>query len=163
MGGYHPKREASSLSTNVTPKRSRRAFSPGPERATIILHSGSYDRVSYALSLANIALASEMEVHILLTYGGLRRFTRGHVEDLGEETSPQFRDVVARRLRSKGIESISGLLANARTLGLRLYACPNAMAALNIAHSELAPEVDEVMGLAAFLSFARGASANWYI
>ena len=53
----------------------------GKELATIILHSGSYDRASYALSLAQVALASEMEVHMLLTFEGLRRFTTGHLAD----------------------------------------------------------------------------------
>ncbi|MDP2953468.1 MAG: hypothetical protein Q8O76_09160 [Chloroflexota bacterium] len=46
---------------------------------------------------------------------------------------------------------------------LRPYACPSAMANLNIVRAELLPEVDEVMGLATFLKFARSASINWYI
>jgi peroxiredoxin family protein len=37
------------------------------------------------------------------------------------------------------------------------------MAALNIALSELLDEVDDVMGLAAFIEFARSATINWYI
>jgi peroxiredoxin family protein len=37
------------------------------------------------------------------------------------------------------------------------------MAALNIALSDLLDEVDDVMGIAAFLEFARSAAINWYI
>ncbi len=37
------------------------------------------------------------------------------------------------------------------------------MAALNIALSDLLDEVDNVMGLAAFLELARTANINWYI
>jgi len=37
------------------------------------------------------------------------------------------------------------------------------MAALNIGLSELLPEVDKVMGLAAFIQLASIAPVNWYI
>ncbi len=133
------------------------------ERVTIILHSGAYDRASYALSIALVALASGMEVHLLLTFEGLRRFTRGHLADIGEETSPNVRANIERGLESGGIQPLETQLADAKKLGLKLYACPNAMAALNVALSDLLDEVDNVMGLAAFLGFARTAAINWYI
>ena len=137
--------------------------SPNRERVTIILHSGSYDRASYALTISLVALASGMEVHMLLTFEGLRRFTRGHLADIGEETSPNVRANIERGLESGGIQSLETQLADAKKLGLKLYACPNAMAALNIALRELLDEVDNVMGLATFLEFARNATINWYI
>ena len=133
------------------------------ERVTVILHSGAYDRASYALSIALVALASGMEVHMLLTFEGLRRFTRGHLTAVGEETSPGVRANIERGLASGGIQSLETQLADAKKLGLKLYACPNAMAALNISLSEVLDEVDNIMGLAAFLEIARTTSVNWYI
>ena len=133
------------------------------ERVTIILHSGAYDRAAYALTIALVALACGMEVHLLLTFEGLRRFTKGHLADLGEETSPDVRINIEMGLESGGIQSLETQLADARKQGLKLYACPNAMAALNIGLNELLDEIDSVMGIAAFLEFARSASANWYI
>lgn len=133
------------------------------ERVAIILHDGSYDRCSYALSLAVAALAVGLEVHMLLTYGGLRRFTVGHLEDLDEETPAQLRGAIDRGLGSGGIKPLEDQLSDAKRLGLRLYACPSAMSNLNIIRSDLLPEIDEVMGLATFLKFARSASINWYI
>ena len=137
--------------------------SSGKEQVTIILHSGSYDRASYALSIALVALASGMEVYMLLTFEGLLRFTRGHLADIGEETPPNLRTNIERGLESGAIQSLGTQLANAKKLGLKLYSCPNAMAALSIGLSDLLDEVDNVMGLAGFLNFARSASANWYI
>ena len=139
------------------------ATSPGKEQVTIILHSGSYDRASYALSIALVALASGMEVHLLLTFAGLRRFTKGHLADIGEETHPNVRTNIERGLESGAIQSLETQLADAKKLGLKLYSCPNAMAALSIGLSDLLDEVDDVMGLAAFLKFVRSATANWYI
>ncbi len=137
--------------------------SPKKERVTIILHSGAYDRTSYALSLALVALASGMEVYILLTFEGLRRFTRGHLTDIGEETSPDVKVSTERGLKSGGIQSLETQVADAKKLGLKLYACAGAMASINIAQNDLLDEVDQVMGLAAFLEFARTAVINWYI
>ena len=133
------------------------------KRVTIILHSGAYDRVSYALSIALVALASGMEVHMFLTFEGLRRFARVHLGDLGEETSSGVGVNIKRGLESGGIQSLESQLADAKKLRLKLYACPNAMAALNIPLSEVLEEVDSVMGLAAFLALTGSAAINWYI
>ena len=133
------------------------------QKVAIILHSGAYDRASYALSLALVALASGMEVHLLLTFEGLRRFTKGHLADIGEETDAKTAASIRRGLTTGGIQSLEAQIRDARALGLRVYACPNAMAALNIPQSDLSEEVDEIMGLAGFLQIARGATINWYI
>ncbi len=137
--------------------------SPGKEQVTIILHSGSYDRASYALSITLVALASGMEVYMLLTFEGLRRFTRGHLADIGEETSPNVRTNIEMGLESGAIQSLETQLADAKKLGLKLHSCPNAMAALNIPLSDLLDEIDSIMGLATFLQLARSAVINWYI
>ena len=154
MGGHNQERIAPKLTANASPDR---------ERVTIILHSGAYDRVSYALTLALVALASGMEVYILLTFEGLRRFTEGHLMDLGEETSASVRAGIERGLASGGIQCLETQLAEAKKLGLRLYACPAAMAALNITLGDLLEAVDGPMGLAAFLQIVRTATVNWYI
>lgn len=133
------------------------------KRVAIILHSGGYDRVSYALSIAQVALAMGMEVHMLATYGGLKRFTKGNLEKLGEETDAAIREALARGIASGGIRSLTAQLSDARKLDLKLYACPTAMANLNIVRGDLLPEVDEVMGLAAFLDLAQDADMHWYI
>ncbi len=99
---------------------------------------------------------------MLLTYGGLKRFVKGHLEDM-EGTDSEFQVMFQRGIASGGIRSIEAMLADARKLGLRLYACANAMGNMGIARQELVEEVDEVMGLAAFVQLARSASINWYI
>lgn len=133
------------------------------ERVTIILHSGAYDRAAYALSIALVSLASGLEVHILLTYEGLRRFTKGHLMDVGEETTAPVRANIQRGLESGSIAPLDSQLADAKRLGLKLYACPNAMAALNISTDDLPKEIDDIMGLTGFIALARSASVNWYI
>jgi len=154
LGRYYTEGRTLKLTVDVSPNK---------DRVTIILHSGSYDRASYALSIALVALASGMEVHMLLTFEGLRRFTRGHLAEIGDETSPNVSTNIERGLESGGIEPLEIQLANAKKLGLKLYACPNAMAGLNIALGNLLDEVDNVMGLAAFLELVCKAVINLYI
>ena len=129
----------------------------------IILHSGSYDRASYALTLALVALATGMEAHMLLTHGALRRFTRGHLDEMGDETSPQAKKDCEFGLMTGALSSIEKQLADARELGMKLYSCVGVMAAYNIRKDDLVPEVDEAIGLGTFFEIARTASINWYI
>lgn len=133
------------------------------ERVTIILHSGAYDRASYALTLSLVALASDMEVHMLLTFEGLRRFTRDHFSEIGEATSDSIQEQLEQGLEWGIIPTLESQLAEAKKLGLKLYACPNAIASLSIPQNTILDEVDDVMGVAAFLKLARGAAVNWYI
>jgi peroxiredoxin family protein/TusA-related sulfurtransferase len=137
--------------------------STNKKRATIILHSSAYDRASYALSLAMVALAMDTEVYMFLTYGGLRRFTNGRLGSLGEETDAELRDVISRGLKTGGIKSLAEQLVEAKKLGLKLYACSGTMAQMNIVRSELSQEVDEVTGSSTFLNLAYKATINWYI
>ena len=132
------------------------------QRVTIILHSGSYDRVTNALSLAIVALSMEMEAHVLLTYEGLRRFIKGHLED------PDGTDAGLFNMMQQGIDSgrfhtIAEKLEIAHEMGLKLYACTTAMATLGIEKTDLVDEVDEVMGLTTFTILAKEAVINWYI
>ena len=136
--------------------------SPEIERVTINLHSGSYDRVTNALSLAIISLAMGMEVHILITYEALRRFTRGHLEDM-DWTDSDFQLVFKNGIASRGVTPIETKLVEAKNMGLKLHACPNAMLNMNITREDLVEEVDDLMGLVAFVSLARTAKINWYI
>ncbi len=133
------------------------------ERVAIIMHSGAYDRASLALNLALAALSCDMEVHMLLTFGGLRRFTKRHIAEMGEETSPSLTTNIQQGLEWGAIQPLEEQLADVKKLGLKMYACPNSMAALNIGLRDLCAEVDDVMGLPAFLQLARTAVNSWYV
>lgn len=129
----------------------------------LILHSENYDRASYALSIALVALSSGLDVHILLTYGGLRRFTKEKIDRIGDETSENIRGNLEQMLQAGIFQPLKLQLTNAKEIGLKVYACPNAMAALNINLPDLVDEVDEVMGIAAFMKIAKSATLSWYI
>jgi peroxiredoxin family protein len=132
------------------------------QRVTIILHSGSYDRATNALSLAIVALSMEMEAHVLLTYEGLKRFRKGHLED-PDGTDGELYDMMQKGVVSGRFHTIQEKLEAARDLGLKLYACTTAMATLDLELKDLVDEVDEIMGLTTFTNLAKDAAINWYI
>ncbi len=132
-------------------------------RVTMIVHDPAWDRVAYALSIATIALASGMECHALFTYGALKRLVEGKTDVLGPETSVAVRSELDRGLEKKSVIPLSRALKEARSFGLKIYACPAAMANLNISRDQLIAEVDKVMGLAAFLELARQSDLSYYI
>ncbi|MAE10961.1 MAG: DsrE/DsrF/DrsH-like family protein [Dehalococcoidales bacterium] len=136
--------------------------STGTQHAAIILHSDSYDRVTNALSLASVCLAMGMEATILLTYEGLKRFVKGHYEDV-EETNSELQAMIQQGIGDGNIRGIEEKLVSAKGLGLKLYACTNAMAIKGLDLEDMVDEVDDIMGLATFIQTARSAAINWYI
>ncbi len=135
---------------------------PSTQRLTIVLQSGSYDRATNALSMAIVAMTLGMEAHILLTYEGLGRFVKGHLED-AHGTDGDLMAMMQQGTESGRFHTIEEKLATAKELGLKLYACTTACATLGVNKEDLVTEVDEVMGLTAFIQIARGAAINWYI
>jgi peroxiredoxin family protein len=149
-------------SSKVDLKMTTENVDPKKQCVTIILHSGSYDRVTNALSLAIVALSMEMEAHILLTYEGLRRFIKGHLEDAAG-TDNELYGMMKKGIDSGRFHTIEEKLETAHEMGLKLYACTTALATLGEDKKDLVDEVDEVMGLTTFMNLAKEAIINWYI
>ncbi len=99
---------------------------------------------------------------MLLTYEGLKRFTTGHLTNIGEETPNTVRTHIKQGLEMGAIQDLAEQVAEVKKTGLKIYACPNAMASLNIPPHDLLA-VDDIMGLVAFLKLASTANINWYI
>ncbi len=134
----------------------------GAEKVTMIVNSGDYDRVSYALSIAKIAGALGMEVHMLFTYGGLTRLLKSNIDDLGGIADSFILERLRVGLAKGTIAKLTDNISEAKRLGLKIYACINAMHTLDIVQEQLIDEVDQVMGLSKFINLSRGAM-TYYI
>jgi len=127
------------------------------ERLTIIVNSDAYDRVNYALSIAKVGAAQGMDVHMLFTFGGLRRLVRGRADELGEETGVVIRASIEKGLAVGSVAKISEQIKDAKKLGVNIYACVSAMAVLGLSKDDLVKEVDGILGISTFLDLSRGA------
>jgi len=124
----------------------------------IIINSPSYDRVSYALSIAAISAGHFKEVHVLFTYGAIRRLLKGKVDVVEEETDAWIRGNIRLGLEKGSIPKISDMIFHLKGFGGKVYACVAAMAFHNITKDELIEEVDEVTGISTFLEKTEGAT-----
>jgi peroxiredoxin family protein len=127
------------------------------EKVALIINSGSFERVSYALTVAAMYAAFGMEVYAFFTYGALFRLIKGRTDEVGEETDPTVRQKINEALEKGTIRSISEGIEELKRFGGRIYACIAAMSFYDVIRDELISEVDEVMGIAAFLEATRGA------
>lgn len=116
----------------------------------IILHSGDYDRVHHALSIALAAADSEMECHIFVAYDALKKLTKEKIDDvpMGSTFSRQLLPLI-----QKGRE----------TGNLRLYLCGSSMSVMGLRREEMIDEFDELLGLSSFLALTSNANLSFFI
>ena len=133
-----------------------------PDKVTMVINSGEYQRVSYALSMAKVAAALDMEVHMLFTYEGLERLIEGRSDELENITDANIRKKIKDALENGKILKLSEDLADAKKIGVKIYACVTAMSIMNVKDEELIKEVNQVMGLSQFLELSRG-SITYYV
>ena len=128
------------------------------EKVAIIINSASYDRVSYALSIAAMSAAHMKEVHVLFTYGAICRLDKNKTDIYGEETDVWIRKDMELGLESGHMKRISEMLSYLKGFGGIIYACSAAMAFHHLTKDNLREEVDEITGISTFLDKTEGAT-----
>jgi peroxiredoxin family protein len=124
---------------------------------SLVLCSGTDDRLTGAAVLVVGAAVMERKVEILLQFWALDAFrgdriTKDH--GVSEEAGPEGR---AAWERHNG-EHWSELLRQAKEIGdVSIHACSLSMDTLDITKDDLDPLVDDVRGVAAFMGAADGA------
>lgn len=129
-----------------------------PLKLSLILHSGTYDRVHHGLSIALSALSLGGSARILFTYWALSYVQKEPDPDReGLYENPTHQRILLKRLDEGHLRPISELIRDAVELGGKLYACVSSMALLNIARDELVDEIQESTGTASFIKEANQA------
>ena len=136
------------------------------ERLCIVLLSGSFERVHYALCMASAAAALERPVTLFVTLGGLRallaaneRGRPGWMELPGTDESgaPAGADGAAldARNRARGVAGFEELLQSCAALEVEFMVCEMGLRTLGLARDALRSDLRlEPGGLATLL--ARG-------
>jgi peroxiredoxin family protein len=129
-----------------------------PTKVAMIVNSSSYERVSYALSIATISAAHLKDVHVLFTYGAVRRLVKGKTDDVGEETDAGIRADIRLGLEKGSIQKISEMITYLKGFGGKIYACSAALTFHQLTQDDLIEETDDVTGISTFLDKTEGAS-----
>jgi peroxiredoxin family protein len=121
---------------------------------SLVLFSGTDDKLTAASVLAVGAAVMGRPVNIFLQYYALDAFRAGHVND-DHRLSPEATDAQAPVVRAHPGQHWSELLRQAKDVGeVDIQACALSMDMFHLKQADLDPIVDGVEGVAAFMASA---------
>ncbi len=120
-------------------------------RISIVVVSGSLERLQMAAMMASVGAVSGNEVTVFLSMNALEHFKRG-------AAAPATEGAFGKVLGGKKAPGFKQLFEQATELGeARVHPCSMAVDVLGVQPDELEPWVKEPIGLTKFLSDAEGA------
>lgn len=127
---------------------------------SLVLFSGTDDRLTAAAILAAGAAAMGRRVNLFLQYWALDAFRADRIR-LDHGAAPEAGEAGAVLVKgSDPAQHWSEVLRQAREIGeVRISACAKSMEMFGITKDDLDPLVDDIEGVAAFMSDATGAVA----
>jgi peroxiredoxin family protein len=130
----------------------------------IFLHSGGYDRVYQAVSMALSASSLGWTSHLFLFYQALAGYVDGTWDDIavgGGESGSRLE----AGFESANLPSLYKMIEKARGEdgGLRIYACSSSVRVLGADMAVVRERVDDVVGLTSMLKIAGTADQVLYI
>lgn len=128
------------------------------ERMSIVVFSGTVDKLMAASIIATGGAAMGMEVDLFLTFWGLEAF-RKDAYKTNQRVSADFADyapVMMEAMQAKKVPTWLENLNGAKEIGdVKISACSMTMELFGLKLSDMEPIVDDVTGVAAFTERAR--------
>lgn len=135
-------------------------------RMSIVLFSGTVDKLMAASILATGAAAMGMDVELFLTTWGVFAFRKDDYKT-NTRTSADFAEygpVMREQMQAKKASSWMDNLLGARDIGnVHIAVCSMTMDLYGISLDDLEPIVDEVTGVATFVERARTGEVTLFI
>jgi peroxiredoxin family protein len=129
------------------------------EKFSIVLFSGTVDKLMAASIMATGAAAMNKEVNIFLTFYGLMAF-RKDAWKTNTRFSKDFEEFAApamELMQAKNVPNWMTTLQDAMEVGkVNIYACGMTMDLFNLKLEELEPVVKEVTGVVSFVKMSDG-------
>lgn len=136
------------------------------DRMSLIVFSGTVDKLLAASILATGAAAMGLEVELFLTTWGILSFrkddylTNTRLSKDFEEYGPAMMEAMQAKKATSWMENLRG----AKEIGdVKVFACSMTMELFGIKQSDLDPIVDEVTGVATFVERAKDAKVTLFI
>jgi len=140
-----------------------------PDKLSLVLFSGSFDKVHYALAMAAAALAVNAPVTLFFTMGAARALLAEDDKGPGWRHLHPTEDgadalTADAALTAKGLGGFEELLSACTALGAQVMVCEMGLRALGLEFSQLRPDVDVTPGgLVTFLGDASKTGAMLFI
>lgn len=129
------------------------------EKLSLVVFSGSEDKLMAASIMASGAVANDLDVNIFVTFWGLTKTmkTPPLPPDVSFEGQP-MKDQVFALMKKNNIPSWISMLNDAKEVGnIKVYACAMFGELMGIKEEDLDPIVDEVIGVNQFISMSKDA------
>lgn len=136
------------------------------DRMSMIVFSGTVDKLYPVAIMASGAVMMEQEVEIFLTFWGLLAFRKGAAET-NTRVSADMADLAPRMMqamREKRVPSWLHTLRQAKELGrVKVHACGMTMDLLGLTLADLEDIVDDVVGVGEFVDRAKDGKMTLFI
>jgi peroxiredoxin family protein len=136
------------------------------DKMSIVLFSGTVDKLMAVSTLATGAAAMGQEVDIFLTFWGLNAFRKDKVRT-NAKFSADFAEFAApamEAMQAKWVRHWLDTLYDAKEIGdVHVKACSMTMELFGWCKDDLDPIVEEVTGVATFVDQAKDAQINLFI
>ncbi len=136
------------------------------ERMSLIVFSGTVDKLMAASILATGGAAMSLEVEVFLTTWGLEAFRKDGYKT-NRKVSKDFEEygpVMMEQMVAKKVPSWMENFKNAMEVGdVKIYACSMTMELFDMKLSDLEPIVTEVTGVATFVERAKDGRITLFI
>ena len=136
------------------------------ERMSLIVFSGTVDKLMAASILATGAAAMGLEVEVFLTTWGLEAFRKDNYKT-NTKVSKDFEEyapVMMEQMMAKRVPSWMENFKNAMEVGdVKIYACSMTMELFDMKLEDLEPVVTDVTGVATFVERAKEGKMTLFI
>jgi peroxiredoxin family protein len=136
------------------------------KRMSLVVFSGTADKLTAVATLATGAAAMGMEVELFLTFWGQEAFRTG-AKQRPPRITAEFEDygpVMMELMQVKRVPHWLDTIRDARDIGnVKVFACSATMELFDMKLDDLEDVVDEVTGVATFIDRAKDADISMFI
>jgi peroxiredoxin family protein len=136
------------------------------DKMSIVLFSGTVDKLMAVSTLATGAAAMGQEVDIFLTFWGLNAFRKDQVRTNMKFSADfaEFAEPAMQAMQAKGVQHWLDTLYAAQEIGdVHVKACSMTMELFGWGKEDLDPIVEDVIGVATYVEEAKDAQINLFI
>ena len=128
-----------------------------PDKMSLVLFSGTDDKLMAASIIASGGVANDMDVDIFITFWGLPQIEKDGQKnpDVSFEGQP-MKDQVFALMKKNNVPDWVTMLKNAKEVGnIKVYGCAMFADLLQLKKEDLDPIVDDIIGVNEFVSMSK--------
>lgn len=137
-----------------------------PNKLSMVVFSGTVDKLYPAAIMASGAVAMGMDVELFLTFYGLDAFRQGQPQknQKMDVNYAELAPMLAQLMKQKNVPSWYDMLVKAKEMGnVRVHACAMTLDLMGMKKEHLDPIVDDVVGVGEFVSNAKDGEITLFL